>query len=112
METLANYHKAVLAALTPSSTGGYLHKEVQEKLIVDEERGQYLVMRTGWHNGKNYYGVIQHVEIMNGQVWIHTNNTEHYLEEELVLEGVAREDIIWASISPEDRAEFSSRSDL
>ncbi len=103
METLDTYRRAVLAVITPSPTGGYLHKEIQETLIVDREADQYLVVRTGWRNGKNYYSVIQHVQISGGQVVIHVNNTDYELKDELVAEGIRRDDIVAADLAPEHR---------
>lgn len=108
METLDTYRQAILAAITPPPMGGYLHKEIQETLLADRENERYIVVRTGWHNGKNYYSVIQHVEIVRGQVVIHVNNTDHELEDELVEEGVRRDDIVSAYLAPEQRKSTSS----
>ena len=58
--------------------------ELREEFLEDKVNNRFLVIRTGWYNGQNFYAVIQDVEIRDEYIWIHRNNTEHDLVEERV----------------------------
>jgi hypothetical protein len=69
----------------------------------DEERDQYLVILTGWHNRERVRTDYLHVRIRDGKVWIEEDNTEEGIATELVRVGVPREDIVLAFHPPELR---------
>lgn len=108
MESLTLLRQAVLRALTPSPTARYPMPEVQEQLVQDVQQNRFLVVRTGWHQGTNYYAVIQDVELRGDVVFIHQNNTEHDLEAELTAAGVAADRIVVATAAPEHRQRLAS----
>jgi hypothetical protein len=66
-------------------------------------RHRFLVVRTGWHDGQNFYAAIQDVEVRDEIVWIHRNNTEHDLLEELIEAGVEADKIVLTTVAPEYR---------
>ncbi len=108
MEPLTLLRQAVLAILTPAATARYPMPNVQEKLVQDTEQNRFLVVRTGWYQAVNYYSIIQDVEVRDGMVLIHQNNTEHDLEAELVARGVPVEKIVLATVAPEERQLLAS----
>lgn len=108
MESLALLRQAILQVLTPTSGARYPMAEVREMLVQDTSQNRFLVVRTGWHHGVNYYALIQDVEIQDGAVIIHQNNTEHDLEEELLAAGVPAGKVVLDTIAPEQRQLLAS----
>ena len=104
METLERYRQAVLTVLTPAPGSRYVYDEIEETVVADTAKERYLLVRTGWHEGENFYSVIMDVHLAGGKVIVHQNNTEYELVEELVAEGVAEADIVLAYVAPEYRA--------
>ena len=103
METLTTLQQAVLQVLALPATAAYPMPNVRETLIRDDEHGRFLVVRNGWHQGTDYYAVIQDVEVRDGQIIINQNNTEHDLAEELYAAGVAPGCVVLATVAPEQR---------
>ena len=103
MESLATWPQAIRAVLTLPPTAAYPMPKLCEELVENAAHDRFLVVRTGWYGGKNFYAVIQDVELRDGRVWIHRNNTEHDLVEELVEAGVAADKIVLATVAPELR---------
>jgi hypothetical protein len=71
------------------STGG-----VRTFCAFDNERDQYLVVRTGWAGQRRVKGIVLHVRIEGGQVWIEENGTDREIASELAALGVPRRDIV------------------
>jgi len=103
METLATWRQAIRTVLTLPPTAAYPMPDLREDLLEDATHNRFLVVRTGWYNGQNFYSVIQDVELRDNYVWIHRNNTEHDVVEELIEAGVAADKIVLATVAPEQR---------
>lgn len=98
--TPQDFSRLILATITPPATGGYLNPAVQERVIESGDHSRFLVIRTGWDDGQDTYAVIQDVELRDGLVLIHRNNTEDDLPQELVEAGIPASAIVKAYLSP------------
>lgn len=72
--------------------------QLAAELILDDERGRYLVMWLGWNGYKRIHECAIHIDIINDKIVIQWNDTEELLEESLISLGVARESIIIGTI--------------
>jgi hypothetical protein len=52
---------------------------------------------------KCLYSIIAHISIVNEKIWIYVSNIDMNLEEDLIEQGVSKEDIILGRISPSRR---------
>jgi hypothetical protein len=68
--------------------------------VEDVPGDHYLVIRNGWVNKRWYYGVILHIDIRDGKVWIQHDGIEDGVAPELVEIGVSREDIVLGFQAP------------
>lgn len=73
------------------------------QLVFDQERDRYLVMHNEWRNHNRIYGCVIQLDIIDGQIWIQQNNTEIYVDRELIAQGVTPQDIIFGFRSPSIR---------
>ncbi|MEM7078981.1 MAG: XisI protein [Pseudomonadota bacterium] len=63
-------------------------------LALDDEHGQYILRSVGWAPKERYQYTDLHLMIDNGKIWIEEDMTEDGITQELVAQGVPREDII------------------
>jgi len=80
------------------------------QLVFDQERDRYLVMHNEWRNNYRIYGCAMQLDIIDGQIWIQQNNTEIYVDRELIQQGVAPKDIIFGFRSPSIRKMLAAAS--
>lgn len=71
--------------------------------ILDEQTDHYLLLTTGWENGKRNCYTTLHVRIKDGKIWVEEDKTEDSIAMELMEEGVPQEDIVLAFNPPELR---------
>ncbi len=63
-----------------------------------------MLISFGWQNEETYTHLLCfHIEIINGKVWIHENNTEALIADELIEKGIASEDIVLGFIESDVR---------
>jgi len=103
MEKIAKYRTAIENILTDLEKGSYAIPGVKHILVKDSVRDHYLVVRMGWSKEQNLYSIMTHIGIVDEKVWIYLINIEYDFKEELIEQGVSKEDIIFDEISPSQR---------
>ena len=68
--------------------------QVENQVIIDREQHHYLFFRVGWQGKKYIHLCLFHFEIKNNKIWIHQNETEALVGDELIEKGIAKEDIV------------------
>lgn len=76
---------------------------VETRCAFDEERDQYLLLRTGWFKGHRVRGATLYLRIRDGKIWIEEDWTEYGIATDLIEAGVPKEDIVLAFHPPEER---------
>ncbi len=77
--------------------------DVDEVLMFDDERSQYLWLNVGWKQGKRVKGISVYIRIKNGKIYIEENLTEEGIATELMRLDVPASDIVLAFQPPEVR---------
>jgi hypothetical protein len=67
---------------------------VKIEIVCDRTRDHYLLIETGWENGRRIYGTLLHIDIINGKIWIQQDGTEAGVANELVAIGVPKDRIV------------------
>lgn len=87
-----------VAALDPS-TG-----DVENQLIVDDERGHYMLHMAGWQKASRFYGSLVHIDVKSdGTVWLQHDGTDLIIARWLVNYGVDKADIVLGFHAPFER---------
>ncbi len=95
MDNTLKYQQIIIDLLQEyASIKKTLTPDVKAHLIVDKENQQFQLVSIGWHNHKYIYLVAFHLAITAGKVWIHQNNTDALIADELEARGIAKIDII------------------
>jgi len=78
--------------------------DVDNQLLLDNERGHYQLVSMGWEKDLFSYAVIYHLDLKpDGKIWIQANNTDRDIAEALEQMGVPKSDIVIGSQPPRFR---------
>lgn len=97
MDSLSRYRDAirqVLSRYADLANQETSDVDVRTYCAFDEQRDQYLVVRLGWVGQRRVKGVILHLRIEDGKVWLEENGTDREIASELAARGVPPTDII------------------
>jgi len=98
MDRITEYRQIVQEYLTEFATISPTYQ-----LIFDTTRDRYLVIHDEWCGESRIYGCSMQLDIIENQIWIQQNNTEIYVDRELIQQGVSPQDIILGFRSPSIR---------
>lgn len=104
MDKIALFKQAIHAvlpehALPPSRSSD----EHWTHLVMDDERGHYLILDIGWRDNQRERGISILLDIIDDKIWIQQNSTDSDIAAELMAHGVAREDIVLGLLAPATR---------
>jgi len=72
-------------------------------LAFDEVHDQYLLLLMGWHKDERMKSVMIHICLKDDKIWIEEDWTEDGVATDLLLKGIAREEIVLAFHPPHVR---------
>ncbi|PSB00382.1 XisI protein [Merismopedia glauca] len=79
-------------------------RRIQAQTIFDPIHDHYQLVYVGWRDSTRVYGVVLHVDIVDGKIWIQQDGTEVGIANELVELGVPKTDIVLGFDSPRMRS--------
>jgi hypothetical protein len=103
MDTLSKYREIVERVLEPYTKIPYSRGTLQCEAIFDRQRDRYALVTLGWEDHKRVHHPLIHIDIVDGKLWIQTDNTDRAVASELVAAGVPKSDIVLAFRLPEIR---------
>ncbi|MCU0392969.1 MAG: XisI protein [Thermoflexibacter sp.] len=99
-------HKKLVRELVEeiSKLGQSSYKEIENELIIDDERGHYLLYSSGWTNESRTYGCFLHIDVKpDGKVYLQHDGTNLIIANELVTKGIDKENIVLEFKAPSKR---------
>lgn len=103
MDKLEKYRSYIENILREYSQYKPSYGDVELELLLDRERDHYQLMTVGWHGEKRIHGIMLHIDIKDGKIWIQHNGTERGIAQDLLELGVPKQDIVLAFHSPTRR---------
>jgi hypothetical protein len=104
MDKTAGYESIVLEMLAEYANFWGSDNDIKRKVIADKDNHNYQLISYGWQNGKRYiHNIAFHLEIIDEKIWIHQNNTEALIADELMERGVSKGDIVLGFIPYKER---------
>jgi XisI protein len=100
MDRLESYRTAIKNLLREYSQYKPSYGEVEVSEVVDPIGDHYQLMNIGWNGQERIYGLVLHLDIKDGKIWIQHNGTERDPAQELVEMGVPKSDIVIGFHSP------------
>lgn len=103
MDTISQYRTYIEQILQDYSTYKPSYGDVEIELSVDHIHDHYQLLRVGWYNQQRIHGILLHIDIRDGKIWIQHDGTEEGVANRLVEYGVPKTDIVLAFQSPYKR---------
>lgn len=103
MDTVESYREIIERVLTEYARIPYSYGELESHTVFDRERDRYVLICVGWNNNRNEYGVVAHIEIINGKIWIQEDNTEEGIATDLEDAGIPKDKIVLGFRHPQLR---------
>jgi XisI protein len=104
MDRLTEYRQIVTNYLE-----NFAENDENAQPVFDRDRDRYLVLHNEWKGDDRIYGCAIQLDIIEHKIWIQINNTEIYLDRELIERGVDSQDIILGFRSPNIRKLIAER---
>jgi len=100
MDPLGAWCEALERLLAEHAAVPYANGDIRTEVVVDRERGRYLLVDLGWEGLARVHGALVHVDVIDGKFWIQYDGTEEGIATQLVAAGVPRDRIVLASKHP------------
>jgi hypothetical protein len=102
MDKLNKYRQIVKEVITQYSKLRPSHGEIRLDTIFDESQDRYGLMQIGWDRGKRIRGNLIYLNLSGEKVIIEYDGMESGITQDLIDNGIAEEDIIFAFAPQED----------
>ena len=94
MDKLDRYRDLIERILKEYAQVRYSYGNLENRVLFDRERDQYALISLGWNQKHREHGVVAHLEIKDGKIWIQEDNTESGIATDLEAAGISKEDIV------------------
>ncbi|WP_129633408.1 XisI protein [Candidatus Oscillochloris fontis] len=103
MDTVTQYRTYIEQILRDYSAYTPSYGDIDVELIMDYTHDHYQLLRVGWHKQQRIHGIVLHIDIRDGKIWIQHDGTEEGVANQLVEKGVPKTDIVLGFQSPYKR---------
>ncbi|MBP0027777.1 XisI protein [Roseofilum sp. Guam] len=105
MDKVAEY-KAIVReiAVEIGQLGDRPDHPIKNQIILDDERGHYLLYFNGWQGERRTYGCYFHVDVSeDGKVWVQHDGTDLRIAQQFLDRGIPHDDIVLSFHAPVKR---------
>lgn len=103
MDKLKKYRETVEKILSEYAAMTYAYGDIERRTVFNRKADSYLLYVVGWDGRERVHGIISHIDIIDGKIWIQRDGTEDGIATDLEREGVPKSDIVLAFHAPELR---------
>ena len=100
MEKLDRYRQQIKQVLGQYAQIKPAYGDTQMQTVFDNEGDHYQLMLVGWDGSKRDFGIIIHIDLKRGKIWIQHDGTERGVANDLVEMGIPKEDIVLGYQTP------------
>jgi XisI protein len=100
MDKVSQYRQIIQSVLTEHGQVRPAYGDIEMQLLFDVERDRYQVLRAGWLQKRRVYGALIHIDLKGETIWIQYDGTEVGVANELVEQGIPKQDIVLAYHDP------------
>ncbi|MEM9886380.1 MAG: element excision factor XisI family protein [Bacteroidota bacterium] len=97
MDQLTTYKKIIQQELESRISNKVINAvEHSHKLIIDEEKNNFILLSMGWIGKRYKCEIVYHFEVKDGKIWIHQDNTDVGIAEIISSKGIPKSNIVLA----------------
>lgn len=94
MDKLIQFYTIIYPILKEYADLPYSCQTLDHKLIVSDDKKDYLLMTIGWENDVKIHGCLVHLEVIKNKIWIHRDGLEDGIANDLVRAGIPKSEIV------------------
>lgn len=94
MHSLVQYREIIQEKLKEYTEIPYAYGDLQCRLIISEDRNNFLLITLGWEDDVQVHGCLVHIEVIGDKIWIHRDGLEDGIANELVKAGIPKTQIV------------------
>ncbi|MCF3569110.1 XisI protein [Planktothrix agardhii 1806] len=94
MDSLVQYREIIQEKLKEYTEIPYAYGDLQCRLIISEDRNNFLLITLGWEDDVQVHGCLVHIEVIGDKIWIHRDGLEDGIANELVKAGIPKTQIV------------------
>lgn len=94
MDSLVQNREVIQEKLKEYTEIPYAYGDLQCRLIVSEDRNNFLLITLGWEDDVQVHGCLVHIEVIGDKIWIHRDGLEDGIANELVKAGIPKTKIV------------------
>lgn len=103
MDRLDDFRRIICDVLLEYVRIQYANGDIQNEAVFDCENDRYLIVSVGWQDVRRVHGVLIHIDIINGKIWIQRDGTEYGIANDLVKAGIPKDRIVLGFHAPDVR---------
>ena len=103
MDRVSQFYPIIYPIIKEYADLPYSDRNLQHKLVISDDKKDYLLMTIGWKNDVKIHGCVVHLEIINDKVWIHRDGLEDGIADDLLRAGIPKNEIVLAFHPPDIR---------
>lgn len=106
MDKIKHFQDVILQFLNNynEEMGGNLPDCIPERrILADKENNSFQLLSVGWKGNHYIFGPLFHFDIIEGKIWIQCNNTEREIVDELMAQGIEKQEIVLGFVPPHAR---------
>lgn len=101
MDTESTYRTAIVKTLQSLASEGT--PTFERELVIDNERGRYVLFLIGWQGYRRIHTCLVHIDLVEDKVWIQEDGTESGITNRLIEAGIPKEHIVIGFHTPAER---------
>ena len=94
MDHVIRYRELIRRILTARAKIPYSHGDLHCKPVFDPDNDSYLLVTQGWDGKRRVHGIVIHLDIIGGKIWVQRDGTNASIVEELEEAGVPKDHIV------------------
>lgn len=103
MDKVATYREILTRIMLERSQPQPREADVRISPVIDTHNDHYGVMMVGWEKQHRYQGLVIHLDIIDGKIWVQYDGTYPGVVDDLLEAGIPKEDIVLGFHPPEVR---------
>jgi hypothetical protein len=103
VDRLEQHRTLVKRLLTAEAAIKPANEQIEAHLVFDDEHSSYQLMYIGWQGSWRMHGVVIHVRLHNGKIWIEEDGTEESFAGKLLAAGIPKAEIVLGFHAPWER---------
>jgi hypothetical protein len=94
MENVDRYRDMICLLLRERAKIPYSHGDMHCQPVFDRDNDSYLLVTQGWDGKRRVHGIVIHIDVIAGKIWVQRDSTNVSIVQQLEEAGVPKDHIV------------------